>query len=56
MIKLSAQSFLLHLLLIKKEMVCPCLHFHVPSVNTCLNVFCACFVRISAVMTYQALG
>ena len=48
MIEIAAQSFLLHLLLIMKEMVCPCLHFHVPSVNTCLDVFCACFVRISA--------
>ena len=40
MIKISAQFFLLQLLLIKKEMVCPCLHFHVPSVKTCLNVLC----------------
>ena len=41
-------------------MVCPCLHFHVPSVNTYLNVFCAYFccndLSSSRIANFPATG
>ena len=37
MIRSAAGSFFLHLLLTKKETVCPCLHFHVGLNTQLLN-------------------